>query len=235
MKSIVIIEDHPLMQKGLVSFFTETKRWKVLGTASSVDSAKELLTKVTPDVLLLDIQLKAGKDANGKADSMDAAGMDADSWGLDIIPWLEERLKKQSSTSLPSASMSDISKPPVLPLFAIYSAFDDYAHVSVALSLGVKAYVTKRRSEQELEAALLSALSGNVYIDEAAKIKLNNVTNVISLLTKREAEMLNLVKRGFSNKQIANDLGISIRTVENILSCVYDKTNIHSRLELERL
>jgi len=122
-----------------------------------------------------------------------------------------------------------------MPLMAVYSAFEDYAHVSAALSLGVKAYITKRRSEQELEAALLKALDGSIIIDEAARIKLDNAVNVISLLTKREAELLNLVKKGLSNIQIANQLGISRRTVENILSCVYDKTDIKSRLELERL
>jgi DNA-binding NarL/FixJ family response regulator len=54
-------------------------------------------------------------------------------------------------------------------------------------------------------------------------------------LTKRETEILSLVKNGLSNNQIANDLGLSRRTVENILSCVYNKTGIKSRLELERL
>jgi len=198
MKSIIIIEDHPVMRSGLAAFFTATGRWQVKGTASNLNEAKKIFANVSAGVVLLDIQLDDG-------------------WGLDIIPWLNERLNQQ------------------LPVIAVYSTFDDYPHVSAALSLGVKAYVTKRRNEQELEAALLTALSGSEYIDEAAQIKLKNVTELVSLLTKRETEILTLAKNGLSNKQIAHDLGISRRTVENILSCIYNKTGIRSRLELERL
>ena len=122
-----------------------------------------------------------------------------------------------------------------LPLTAVYTVFDDYAHVSAALSMGVRAYVCKCRNETELEAALLKALDGGVYVDEAAQTKLRTVTDLLSLLSKREAEILSLVKSGLSNKQISARLGISRRTVENILSCVYDKTGIRSRRELERL
>jgi NarL family two-component system response regulator LiaR len=99
----------------------------------------------------------------------------------------------------------------------------------------VRAYVCKRRGEQELEAALCSALLGELFIDDSARTKLHNVTALISLLTKRESEILTLVKSGLSNKEAAARLGLSRRTVENILSCIYDKTGIRSRRELERL
>ena len=143
-----------------------------------------------------------------------------DGWGLDIIPLLVTQSEQ---------------KPCSMPLLAVYSAFDDYAHVRAALSMGVKVYVTKRRSEQELEDALRKALDGKLYIDEAAQQKLKTITQLFNLLTKREKEILNLVKHGMSNKEISFRLDISRRTVENILSCVYDKTGIKSRLELERL
>jgi len=139
-----------------------------------------------------------------------------DGWGLDIIHWVREQKIKP-------------------PVFAVYTAFDDFGHVSAAMSLGAKVYITKRRNKQELEAAILNALSGIVCIDESAQMKLNAVTNYSSMLTKREAEILTLVKNGLSNNEIAAKLGISIRTVQNILSCVIDKTGIKSRQKLERL
>ena len=139
-----------------------------------------------------------------------------DGWGLDIIPWVAEQRSEK-------------------PIAAVYSVFDDFAHVSAAIGMGVRAYITKRRSETELEEALLKALDGEIYIDDAARVRLQSVTDLFSLLTRRETEILSLVKSGLSNKQIAARLGISRRTVENILSCVYDKTGIKSRLELERL
>ena len=215
-KSLIIIEDHPVIRHGLAAWFAQTGRWNISGAASSLADAKNMLAKVAADIVLLDIQLEDG-------------------WGLDIIPWLANH-SCGVNTAAPMTAQSVTTPLLTAPLLtAVYSAFDDYAHVSAAMSLGVKAYVTKRRSEAELEAALLQALSGAIYIDEAAQTKLWNVTNIFSLLTKREAEILTLVKSGLSNKQIAGRLGISRRTVENILSCVYDKTGIRSRLELERL
>jgi len=138
-----------------------------------------------------------------------------DGWGTDIIPWLKE-----------------INKTPIL---AVYSAFDDYAHVSAALGMGVQVYISKRRDEKELEEALLDALKGKIIIDEKAQTKLKTVAELCSVLTKREREILTMVKSDVTNKEIAERLGINLRTVENILSCVYDKTGVRSRAELQKL
>jgi DNA-binding NarL/FixJ family response regulator len=54
-------------------------------------------------------------------------------------------------------------------------------------------------------------------------------------LTRRETDIFTLVKDGLSNQQIAEKLSISRRTVENILHCIYDKTGIPSRLELQKM
>jgi RNA polymerase sigma factor (sigma-70 family) len=140
-----------------------------------------------------------------------------DGWGLDIIPWLAE---------------TQAAKQPVL---AVYSAYDDWAHVRSALNMGVRAYVTKQRDLQELEAALQKALSGSIYIDETAQERLQNTQNILDLLTKREKEIFSLVKTGMTNKEIAERLGISHKTVANIVSLVYDKIGIRDRLQLERL
>jgi DNA-binding NarL/FixJ family response regulator len=204
---LVIVEDHPVMREGLASYFTETGRWQVVGTASTLAGAKELLSGVQADVALLDIQLEDG-------------------WGLDVIPWLVLQATLAEHTRLVAQNR---------PVIAVYSSFDDYAHVSAALGMGVRAYVCKRRNEQELENALQKALCGAVYVDEAAQVKLNNETDLARLLTKRETEIFSLVKSGLTNRQIASRLGISHRTVENILCCVYDKTGIKTRLELQKM
>jgi DNA-binding NarL/FixJ family response regulator len=138
-------------------------------------------------------------------------------WGLDLIPWITRRKGEKS------------------PAVLVYSAFDDYAHVSAALSLGVRGYVSKNQGETELEAALDTVLSGRVYLDRSAELKLQSAAGTISLLTRREADIFTLVKDGLSNRQIAEKLSISRRTVENILHCIYDKTGIPSRLELQKM
>jgi NarL family two-component system response regulator LiaR len=138
-------------------------------------------------------------------------------WGLDIIPWLHEQGGEK------------------IPAVVVYSGFDDYAHVSAALSLGARGYVSKEQNETELEAALKIVLSGRIYTDKTAELNLQTVANTIGLLTRREADIFFLVNQGLSNQQIAEKLKISRRTVENILSCIYDKTGITSRLDLQKM
>jgi DNA-binding NarL/FixJ family response regulator len=203
MRTIAIIEDHPIMRKGLADYFEGTGRWRVLGTAPNLEDAENLLSAPaldeTPvDILLLDIQLENG-------------------WGLDIIPWLRQQYGEKT------------------PAVVVYSAFSDYAHVNAALGMSVRGYVSKSRNETELEAALETVLQGDLYMDKTVEREMTAVAGAISLLTKREAEILTLVKAGLSNKRIAEQLGISRRTVENTLSCVYDKTGISSRIELQKL
>ena len=140
-----------------------------------------------------------------------------DGWGIDIIPWLKQQ------------------NPGSMPVMAVYSMFDDYAHVNVALGMGVSAYVSKRRDKHILEQFLFNALQGKICIDDSVQANLCASADIIRLLTKREYEILSFVKKGLSNKEIAGNLGISYRTVENIVSCIYDKTGVKSRLELQKL
>jgi DNA-binding NarL/FixJ family response regulator len=211
MNSIIIVEDHPVMRKGLASWFAGTGRWKVFGAAESLDAAKELMSQSQelPDIVLLDIQLKNKQDKEDKPLS--------ETYGLDFIPWLKKQYSKKA------------------PVTAVYTQFDDYVHVNAALSYGVQAYICKSQSETELETALLSTLGGENYIDPAVESKVQKVDEVRKLLTAREAEILSLVKENLSNKRIAEKLNISIRTVENILSCIYYKTGISSRADLEKM
>jgi len=214
-KRIAIIEDHPIMLYGLTSYFEKTGRWRVTGTASTLSQAKSLLQGLMADIILLDIQLEDG-------------------WSLDIVPWFQAA--QQAAAQQAAAQQAAVqSSNPSRPILAIYSNYDDYAHVNAALGMGVRAYISKRRDEKELEKALIAALNGSIYIDNTARVKLQTVKELSSLLTKRETEILCHVKNGFSNKQIAACLNISPRTVENILSGVYDKTGIKTRLELQNL
>jgi DNA-binding NarL/FixJ family response regulator len=209
MNSIVILEDHPVMRKGLAAWFAGTGRWQVLGIAADLSEARDLFSELAalsaalPDILLLDIQLGV-QNSGGNI------------MGLDIIPWLRERFGK-------------------IPPVVVYTQFDDYAHANAALGFGVRGYVCKYRSEEELEAALQTVLLGKVSIDKAVELKLKNAVETQKLLTRREAEILKHVREGENNKRIAAALGISPRTVENLLSRIYFKTGIASRADLQKI
>lgn len=195
--SIIIIEDHPLVQEGLVSYFEKTGKWRIIGTASNLENAKKLLSETESDILLIDIQLEDGL-------------------GLNLIPWLKANNKK-------------------IPVTAVYTAYDDFVHVSAAIAKDVNVYMCKRASVSELEKALFNALSGINYIDDSIQSKLEEIAGTLNMLTKREMEIFAMIKENLTNKQIAERLGISFRTVENILCCIYDKTGVKSRAELRDL
>lgn len=198
--SIIIIEDHPVVQEGIISHFEKTGKWRITGTASNLENAKELLTANTADIILLDIQLE-------------------NELGLNIIPWLKQQYGHNDT----------------LPIFAVYSSYNDFVHVSAALSKGVRVYMCKHHKLIDLEKALYDALEGKTYIDDCVQSKLDTVADILSLLTKREKEIFAMVKSSLSNKEIAQRLDISHRTVENILSCIYDKVGVKSRQDLQRL
>jgi DNA-binding NarL/FixJ family response regulator len=193
------------MRKGLASFFNETGRWTVLGEASTLAAAKTILSGLAdgqPDAVLLDIQLETD-------------------WGLELIPWLRERIIGQNIRQIPKV--------------VVYSSFADYSHISAAYKIGVDGYVCKTRSEAELEAALDAVLSGERHWDQTLAPKIMMVNDAVSRLTKRETDVFMLVQKGLSNKSIADKLGIKQRTVENHLCCIYDKTGIGSRVALQKL
>jgi DNA-binding NarL/FixJ family response regulator len=206
MNSIIIIEDHPVMRKGLAAWFAGTGRWQVLGIAAGLAEARDLFSGAAalPDILLLDIQL-------GPHD-----GAAEDTMGLDLIPWLRERFGK-------------------IPPVVVFTQFDDYAHANAALGFGVRGYVCKYRSEEELEKVLHGVLRGEISIDKAVEPRLKKAAETQKLLTGREAEILKHIREGMSNKRIAAALGISPRTVENLLSRIYYKTGIASRSDLQKI
>jgi DNA-binding NarL/FixJ family response regulator len=137
-------------------------------------------------------------------------------WGLDIIG---------------DKSLGKSKFPPVL----IYSVYDDYAHVNAAIRCGARGYVCKSQSAAELLEAMEDVSSGKTSFPPAMLQRMAITSDKILCLSKREQEVFYMVQRGKNNKEIAEDLGVSIRTIENNLSIIYDKTGAKNRQELKRL
>jgi len=137
-------------------------------------------------------------------------------WGLDIIG---------------DKSLGNGKFPPVL----VYSVYDDYAHVNAAIRSGAKGYVCKSQSAAELLEAMEDISSGKTAFPPALLQRIAITNDKVLGLSKREQEIFSMVQRGKSNKEIAADLGVSIRTIENNLSIIYDKTGAKYRRELEKM
>ena len=112
----------------------------------------------------------------------------------------------------------------------ILTTYDTDEEISRALKAGAKAYVLKDISADGLIACIRDVLAGKTYLAPAAAAKLaEDVTRV--QLTPRELATLRLLADGKANKEIANELGISERTVKTHLGHLFEKLGVTSRTE----
>lgn len=117
----------------------------------------------------------------------------------------------------------------------IVSAYDEYAFVAEAIDIGVSGYLLKTASAKELVDAVRAVADGVFVLDREVSSRLarrpRHETTAPSLLTPRETDVLDLLAQGRSNKQIANELGLGLRTVEGHVSSVLGKLGVQSRTE----
>ena len=120
----------------------------------------------------------------------------------------------------------------------VVSAYDDYAYVAEALEVGVSGYLMKTASARELVDAVWAVADGIFVLDQAVSSRLARrwragpaVRPGTGALTPREADVLALLARGRSNKQIAAELCLGLRTVEGHVSGVLAKLGVASRTE----
>ena len=118
----------------------------------------------------------------------------------------------------------------------ILSAYDDYAYVIEALETGVAGYLLKTASAREVRNAVRTAAGGALVLDEAISQRLTRrwragTGAASATLTARETDVLRLIARGMSNKQIASQLGLGLRTVESHVSSLLAKLGLTSRTE----
>ena len=140
--------------------------------------------------------------------------------GLDFLPFLDKLCKK-----------SGIKKPVVL----VCSVLNEPLRIQSALDMGANGYLSKSGGETELLQAIDTVLRGEVYISGANSEKFVQSYGLYSRFTKRETQILILIKENKSNVQIAKELGSSLRTIENHISNIYYKTGTNTREELKRL
>jgi DNA-binding NarL/FixJ family response regulator len=120
----------------------------------------------------------------------------------------------------------------------VVSAYDDYAYVAEALELGVSGYLLKTATGSELVDAVRAAADGVFVLDRALSGRLTRRWRTGSsgaegpgALTTREADVLYLLARGLSNKRIAAELRLGVRTVEGHVSNILAKLGVDSRTE----
>lgn len=119
----------------------------------------------------------------------------------------------------------------------VLTAYDDEPYVQAVLQAGANGYVLKTAEPQEIVDGVRDVFHGKSVLDATlaqklmAKLAGKTETALIEPLTDREMQILNLTAKGFTNKAIGVQLGISDRTVQNHLANIFQKLNAESRTE----
>jgi DNA-binding NarL/FixJ family response regulator len=205
MTSVLIVDDHSIFRSGLRASLDDTI--VVLGEAADVDSAVEQVAALRPEVVLLDVHLPGG----------------AGGGGAEVI--------RRSSALL------DVTR------FLALSVSDSAEDVVGVIRAGARGYITKGSSGEEVSRAVASVAGGDaVFSPRLAGFVLDAFGAVageqavaddeLDRLSAREREVMRLIARGFSYKEVAAELFISIKTVETHVSAVLRKLQLSSRHEL---
>jgi two-component system, NarL family, response regulator NreC len=121
---------------------------------------------------------------------------------------------------------------------------DDMAYLRAALTAGASGYLVKRAADTDLLAAIRAVHSGRSYIDVALAegglqgvvdaIAADNPSTRLQKLSQREREVLELVAHGYTNREVADRLTVSIKSVETYRARVLEKLGLKTRAELTR-
>jgi len=208
---VLLIDDHPMLNAGIVSILEQTGLFTVCAQAQSLKEAMDVIEKADaqlsmPSLIILDMLL--GEDN-----------------GLDFLPMLEKYCHNKKIEGEP------VKKPPVL----VCSALGDPFKIQTAFKLGASGFLSKTGGKDELLKAIDTILGGKTYISSELNIKLEENASLYAKFSKRETNVIDLIKLNKTNKQIADALSINLRTVENYISRIYFKTGFSSKEEVQKL
>ena len=193
---VLVVDDHPVVRKGLQSCLANRENLKVVGEAADGAEAIQQVKELDPDVVLMDINMP---------------GMD----GLQVT----ETLRKDSPRTR----------------VLILSVHDTRDYVMRIVKAGARGYILKDAPPDELVRAIEAISNGEAYFSPSvAKIALNqyvaeaDTNDPLTRLSDREREVLVEIAEGRSNKEIASNLNIGVRTVETHRERIMRKLDIHS-------
>ena len=201
---LLLVDDHEIVRAGLRMLFQAETDIEIVGEVGSGAEAIEAVGDLKPDVVLMDVVM---------------AGMN----GIEAT----RRIKKAHPDTA------------VLAL----TMHEDEQYFFEMLQAGASGYVPKRAAPDDLVSAVRIVYQGNVFLyPSLAKVLVRRYLNgaaassdpLLEQLTPREREVLTHIAEGHTNREIADALGISVRTVDRHRENIMSKLNLHSRVELTK-
>ena len=202
---IFLVDDHSFIREGLKAMISLQPDMEVIGEADSGAAAVEQASRCEADIIVMDLSMPGMNGAQATA-----------------------AIKRVC---------------PDIHVLAL-SMHEDTTYLRALLEAGASGYVLKRSAPQELVQALRSIAGGGTYLDPAlaGKVTADFVRRRSTLrgetagseLSERETDVLRLVAQGYSGKEIAAQLGVSLKTVESYKTRALEKLGIESRADIVR-
>src|ERR1700739_2232332 len=199
---VFVVDHHPIVRQGLSLLINREPDLIVCGEAEDAHTAIQSVATAKPDILIVDISLN-GPD------------------GLDLLKDVRMRY-------------------PELPVL-ILSMHDESIHAERALRAGAQGYIMKQEATEKVLVALRRILSNEIYVSERIANRMlqryigsptSDRPPSVADLTDRELEVFRLIGEGHSTRQIAEQLHISVKTVESYQAHIKEKLSLRSAREL---
>ncbi|MCE5098678.1 nitrate respiration regulation response regulator NreC [Staphylococcus cohnii] len=203
---IVIADDHAVVRTGFSMILNYQDDMEVVGTAANGLEAYQKVMEHKPDVLIMDLSMPPGES------------------GLIATSKIAE--------SFPETKI------------LILTMYDDEEYLFHVLKNGAKGYILKNAPDEQLILAIRTVYQGETYVDMKLTTSLVNefisnsskdetaTSDPFKILSKREIEILPLIAKGYGNKEIAEKLFVSVKTVEAHKTHIMQKLDLKSKPEL---
>jgi DNA-binding NarL/FixJ family response regulator len=201
-KTVFVVDDHPLLRQGLALLINQQQDLEVCGEAEEAQAAMQAIGKKNPDILIVDISLN-GPD------------------GLDLLKNIRGLY-------------------PDLPVL-ILSMHDEAIYAERALRARANGYIMKQEATEKVLVAVRRILNGEVYLSDGMANKMlqqyiggtpATIQSRIAALSDRELEVFCLIGEGRGTREIAEELHLSVKTVETYQAHIKEKLSLHSGREL---
>ena len=199
---VFLVDDHPIVRQGLGLLINREPDLAVCGEAEDAPSALQRMASAQPDLMVIDISLD-GPD------------------GLELLKTI--RLKE-----------------PILPVL-ILSMHEESIYAERSLRAGANGYIMKQEATERVLVAIRRILEGKVYLSERLTNKMleqfvhgagSSKNNPLTTLSDRELEVYRLIGAGHGTRQIADELHVSVKTVESYQAHIKEKLSLRNAREL---
>jgi DNA-binding NarL/FixJ family response regulator len=198
----MLVDDHPVMREGLAQMINHEADLTVCGQFEDGARAFAAIAALSPDLAIVDLSLKGSN-------------------GLELV--------KNIKASYPKLRM------------LVLSMYDESLYAERVLRAGGAGYIMKEEATEQVMGAIRQVLNGDIYLSSRMSSRLMHQlvggrpapgASVMERLSDRELEVFGLIGQGRSTRQIAEQLHLSVKTVESHRAHIKEKLNIRSAAEL---